>query len=101
MRDGFTLLEVAIVVAIIAVLAAIGIPRMSRGSRGAQDSSLSGDLAVLRKAIDLYSAEHSGLLPTNANIKDQLTRYSDVDGLTNNKRIPPFVYGPYLVSIFP
>jgi len=96
---GFTLLEVVIVVAIIAVLAAIGIPRMSRGSRGAKDSSLSGDLAVLRSAIDRYSAEHGGLLPTKDSIEDQLTKYSDVNGLTDKKRIPPFVYGPYICAI--
>ena len=59
-RGGFSLLEVVIVVAIIAILAAIGIPRMSRGSKGAGDSALSGDLAVLRNAIDLYAAEHGG-----------------------------------------
>jgi prepilin-type N-terminal cleavage/methylation domain-containing protein len=100
-RDGFSLLEVVIVTAIIAVLAAISIPRMSRGSRGAADSSLSGDLAVLRKAIDLYSAEHGGLLPTGDGIKGQLTKYSDIAGLTNESKVLPFVYGPYLRSIPP
>ena len=56
-RRGFSLLEVVIVVAIIAILAAIGIPRMSRGSRGANDAAVSGNLSVLRNAIDLFAAE--------------------------------------------
>jgi prepilin-type N-terminal cleavage/methylation domain-containing protein len=100
-RIGFTLLEVVIVVAITAIVAIVGIPRMSRGSRGARDSSLIGDLAVLRKAIDLYSAEHGGLLPTENKIEEQLTEYSDIDGLTNGSKGPSFVYGPYLRSIPP
>jgi prepilin-type N-terminal cleavage/methylation domain-containing protein len=69
-RGGFSLLEVVIVVAIIAILAAIGIPRMSRGSRGANDSAVSGNLAVLRNAIDLYAAEHGGDYPTLVKVKD-------------------------------
>ena len=78
-RGGFSLLEVVIVVAIIAILAAIGIPRMSRGSKGAGDSALSGDLAVLRNAIDLYAAEHGGALPTS-NIATELTQYTTALG---------------------
>jgi type II secretory pathway pseudopilin PulG len=95
------LLEVVIVVAIIAILAAIGIPRMSRGSRGANDSALSGDLAVLRNAIDLYAAEHGGSLPALASITNQLTLYSDPDGATNGQKTSPYIYGPYVRSIPP
>ena len=100
-RGGFSLLEVVIVVAIIAILAAIGIPRMSRGSRGANDSALSGDLAVLRNAIDLYAAEHGGSLPSLAGIVNQLTLYSAPDGTTNSQKLAPCIYGPYVRSIPP
>jgi type II secretory pathway pseudopilin PulG len=95
------LLEVVIVVAIIAILAAIGIPRMSRGSKGANDSALSGDLAVLRNAIDLYSAEHGGALPGALTITNQLTLYSDASGNTNATKTSPFIYGPYVRKIPP
>jgi prepilin-type N-terminal cleavage/methylation domain-containing protein len=100
-RGGFSLLEVVIVVAIIAILAAIGIPRMSRGSRGANDSALSGDLAVLRNAVDLYAAEHGGSLPSLAGIVNQLTLYSAPDGTTSPDKISPYIYGPYVRSIPP
>lgn len=79
---GFSLLEVVIVVAIIAILAAIGIPRMSRGARGATDSALSGDLAVLRNAVDLYCTEHAGTFPTEAAINTQLIQYTNITGST-------------------
>ena len=96
---GFSLLEVVIVVAIIAILAAIGIPRMSRGARGATDSALSGDLAVLRNAIDLYSTEHTGTFPTAAAINTQLIQYTDVSGDATATKDTTHIYGPYLRSI--
>ena len=100
-RDGFSLLEVVIVVAIIAILAAIGIPRMSRGSKGANDSALSGDLAVLRNAIDLYAAEHGGSMPGVLTIVDQLTKYSNASGATSADKTGAYIYGPYIRKIPP
>ncbi len=100
-RDGFSLLEVVIVVAIIAILAAIGIPRMSRGSKGANDSAVSGDLAVLRNAIDLYAAEHGGTLPGATTIADQLIKYTDASGATSADKTGGFIYGPYIRKIPP
>ncbi len=98
---GFSLLEVVIVVAIIAILAAIGVPRMSRGAKGAGDSALSGDLAVLRNAVDLYSTEHTGILPTATKINEQLTQYSDATGVTVTTKDGTHIYGPYLRSVPP
>jgi prepilin-type N-terminal cleavage/methylation domain-containing protein len=100
-RAGFSLLEVVIVVAIIAILAAIGIPRMSRGSKGANDSALSGNLSVLRNAIDLFSAEHGGTFPTEANIENQLTQYTDATGVVSATKTTTHIYGPYMRSIPP
>jgi general secretion pathway protein G len=100
-RWGFSLLEVVIVVAIIAILAAIGIPRMSRGARGANDSALTGDLATLRNAIDLYAAEHVGAYPTAADCNDQLTQYTNAAGTVNATKTTEFIYGPYVRTIPP
>ena len=98
---AFSLLELVIVVAIIAILAAIAIPRMSRGSKGAGDSALSGDLAVLRNAIDIFAAEHTGTFPTAANITNQLTQYTDIDGVVSAIKDPNHIYGPYIRKIPP
>jgi general secretion pathway protein G len=98
---GFSLLEVVIVVAIIAILAAIGIPRMSRGSAGANDAAVSGNLSVLRNAIDLFSAEHGGAFPTAATCADQLTLYTDVSGTANATKTGGYIYGPYLRGVPP
>lgn len=96
---AFSLIELVIVVVIIGIIAAIAIPRMSRGAAGANDNALVGNLAILRKAIDLYQAEHNGSFPDAAKIVSQLTMYSDASGATNATQTGAFVFGPYLRSI--
>ncbi len=100
-NGAFSLLELVIVVAIIAIIAAIGIPRMSRGTRGAGDSALSGNLTVLRNAIDLYKAEHSGTDPNTATIADQLTQYTNSAGTAQTTKDTTHFYGPYIRKIPP
>ena len=99
-NSAFSLLELVIVVAIIAIIAAIGIPRMSRGTRGADDSALSGNLAVLRNAIDLYRAEHSSY-PAADKIADQLIKYTDGSGTTSDTKTTTCYFGPYIRKIPP
>ena len=72
------------------------------GAAGAADSALSGNLAVLRSAIDLYAAEHGGAYPTLAKIEEQLTLYSNYTGAdTQAARDATHPYGPYLRSVPP
>ena len=98
-RGGFSLLELVIVVVIIGVIAAIAIPRMSRGSAGAADAALSGNLAVLRNAIDMYAGEHGGTFPAADTIADQLTLYTSATGATNASSSTTYIYGPYIRKI--
>jgi prepilin-type N-terminal cleavage/methylation domain-containing protein len=107
-RRGFSLIELVIVVVIIGIIAAIAIPRMSRGSQGAADSALSGNLSVLRNAIDLYQTEHqnypaSALGDTQAVFERQLTKYTDATGASNanGTKDASHTYGPYLRKIPP
>ena len=99
-RHGFSLLELVIVVVILGIIAAIAIPRMSRGSQGAADSALSGNLAVLRNAVELFSAEHNGSLP-DGNIVTQLTEYTDSGGAVSATKTGNYIYGPYLRQVPP
>lgn len=97
--NGFSLVELVIVIVIIGLLAAIAIPRFSRGAAGASDSAVSGDLAVLRNAIEMYGAEHNGTYPTAAAFVNQLTLFSAADGSTNASQTATFQYGPYLLKV--
>jgi len=98
---GFSLLELVIVVVIVGIIAAIAIPRLSRGSAGAADSALSGNLAVMRNAVDLYAAEHNGTFPAVATIADQLTTYTDANGGAQASRDATHIYGPYIRKVPP
>jgi len=100
-EKAFSLLEVVIVVAIMGVLAAIALPRMSRGQRGAGDAALETDLEVLRKAIDLFAAEHLGSYPSGDRIAGQLTQCTDIEGDAQTTRDGDHVYGPYLRDVPP
>ena len=119
-RSGFSLVELVIVVVIIGVIAAIAIPRISRGAKGADESAVRGNLAVLRSAIDMYAAEHSGDFPaqkaagvdapdgvgaleTEGALVGQLVMFSKTDGTVKATKdvANGFKFGPYLRKGFP
>src|ERR1041384_906182 len=92
-RGGFSLIELVIVIVIIGIIAAIAIPRMSRGSAGAGDSALSGDLSVLRNAIDMYNTEHQAFPSgTATNVADVLTKYTDASGNVSTTKTSTYMY---------
>ncbi|HYY13065.1 MAG TPA: prepilin-type N-terminal cleavage/methylation domain-containing protein, partial [Chthoniobacterales bacterium] len=56
-RDGFTLVEIMIVVAIIALLAAIAVPGFLRARKRSQASRILNDLRLIDAAVDQYAIE--------------------------------------------
>ena len=98
---GFSLIEVVLVVVILATIAAIAIPRLSRGSEGSAEATLSRDVQILQKAIDLYAAEHNGAFPDAARIADQLTLHTDAGGAASKQKSSQFEFGPYMRKVPP
>ncbi len=98
---AFSLIELVIVVVIIGIIAAIAIPKMSRGASGANDGALRSNLGALRKAIDLYQAEHNNTFPTVALISDQLTKFTNEAGTVtpDGTQTGGYIYGPYIRTI--
>ncbi len=93
---GFSLVELVVVIVIMGILAAIAIPRLNRGARRAGASALKADLASLRRAVELYAAEHEGKYPTQMS---QMMAWSDRTGLlvaTAKDVGQKIVFGPYL-----
>jgi len=101
-RYAFSLVELVVVVVILGIVSAIAIPRLSRGSEGASEAALIGDLAVMRRAIDMYTAEHVGEFPISAAaFEDQMTIFSNLAGATDPTKGGGFIYGPYLRGLPP
>jgi prepilin-type N-terminal cleavage/methylation domain-containing protein len=58
-RQGFTLVEIMIVVAIIALLAAIAVPNFLRARKRSQATRILEDLRIIDSAIDQYAIENN------------------------------------------
>jgi general secretion pathway protein G len=56
-QDGFTLIELIIVMTIIAILASIAIPSYMGSIKSAHEAVLKEDLHVMRNAIDSYTMD--------------------------------------------
>ena len=55
--EGFTLIELIIVMAIIAILASIAVPSYLSSMKAAKEAVLKEDLHVMRSAIDSYTMD--------------------------------------------
>ena len=100
-RDGFTLIEVLIVVVIMAVLAAVIIPRVNDPTTSAQESVLKQNLSVMRSQMEFYRIDHLGKFPTIQNGGlPQLTRATNSQGAMGLPG-PDYPHGPYIVQLPP
>ncbi len=60
-RNGFTLIELVVVIMILGILAGVAAPKLLGTSDNATDNGLKQTLAIVRDAIELYAAEVGGL----------------------------------------
>jgi prepilin-type N-terminal cleavage/methylation domain-containing protein len=66
-QKGFTLIELMIVVAIIGILAAIALPKFADMLEKSRDGATKGNLDSMKSAINMYTADQSGIYPTQMN----------------------------------
>jgi general secretion pathway protein G len=73
-RQGFTLVELVVVVMILGILAAVAAPKLLGTSGTATDNGLRQTLSVVRDAIERYAAENNGSFP-DASFTTQIAPY--------------------------
>ncbi len=117
-RDGFTLIEMLIVIIILGILAMVIIPQITISTDDAKLSTLKTNLGGIRSAIEIYYAQHSNTYPgvkkndgatatasaadALAAFTDQMTLFSDATGKTaasyGATTTAPLtaIYGPYI-----
>lgn len=94
-RQGFTLVEVLIVVVIMAVLAATIIPQFSDSARDAKVSTAKFNLQTMRTQIQFYKAQHNGAVPS-ATLAELISK-TDATGAIGTGAT--HIYGPYVTQI--
>ncbi len=97
-EDGFTLIELMIVMAIMGILITIAQPSLKQSITKARESVLKEDLFQMREAIDQYYAD-------NGKYPDQLTDLVNAEDHSKSylRAIPrdPFTNAPDWVTVAP
>ena len=94
-RNGFTLVEILIVVIILGILAAIVIPQFAGASADAKITNLRTSLANVRNQIEVFKAQHNETAPALAGMWGLLTGRSDTSEGTSVAATGTH-WGPYL-----
>lgn len=111
-QNGFSLVEILIVVVILGILAAIIVPQFGSASEDARYTSTIDNLQDLRQVIDLYRNQHHGQLPGVSGASpdivfaEQLTLPTNAAGNRSPNSDqgfgdPNFPLGPYIPNVIP
>lgn len=98
--NGFSLIELMIIISILGILAAIVIPTFSNANETAQASSLASQINTIKKGLVLYHSDHNETYPTNTqlitNQWQALTNTTDITGNTAGDDFGPYFMKPPL-----
>jgi prepilin-type N-terminal cleavage/methylation domain-containing protein len=104
--NGFTLIELMIVIAIIAILAAILIPNFLHARAEAQTSGCEGNVKMIATGLEEYAVDNHGSYGPGGSVTSTLlgapylaiTPKDPVNGSNYNVNTSPGTYGSYIIS---
>ena len=96
--DGFTLVELVVVVLMLGIFVAVAVQRFSISARQAEEAALAADLRRMRDALQFYAAEHNGNYPASLTA---LARYTSAGGAMSSNKTAFYQYGKYIHQIPP
>jgi type II secretion system protein G len=98
--NGFTLVELLIVIIVIAILAAIAIPKFINSGERSKEAALHADLKLVRNAVQLFSND-TGAYPTTLSALTASTApASGLNSAGSAQAITAGNYkGPYLTTL--
>ncbi len=94
-HQGFTLVELVIVISVLGILAALVIPKFTDASTTAQTSSVQNTLRSARIALERYKLDHNDAYPAIGDMWTAMTGRTDQDGTINASGD----FGPYIKSV--
>ena len=85
MRNGFTIIELLVVIGIVAALAGMALPAYQRVAENGRATSCVANLRQLGVALNLYLAEHDATMPPlDAARNDKSQEVSTIDTVLNS-----------------
>ena len=106
-KNGFTLVELMIIVAILGILSAIVLPEFQGHVQKAKESAAKDNLRIFRNTIERYASDHNGVPPgfnlnDTSQISNALTIRSQLVTMSSNSNgelaaigTAGYPYGPY------
>lgn len=87
-RQGFTLVELVVVIMILGILAGVAAPKFLNTSGAATEASVKQTLAVVRSAIEMHAAQNNGDFPPATTTNDTAFKAA----------LTPYIRGTFPVS---
>jgi len=94
-NEGFTLIEILVVVIILGILAATVIPQFSNAGDSARATTTHALLRTVRSQLQTYKLQHHAQFPLLEDMWDAMVKKTDGDGLVD----PTGAFGPYLTKV--